>query len=107
MKKHPTSPAPSEGFVATLPFRSRRIDDAATTDDITVWHLPENICEYRDLGQCDTAAGIYYGSAEDDVARFCPRHFYVRHFGPNAPCRLVDPATRESTPPPTPGQTHA
>lgn len=34
--------------------------------------------------------GLYYGSAEDDVTKFCPRHFYEMHFGPNAPYRLID-----------------
>ena len=90
MKKRPSSPARSKGYVATLPFRSQQIDDPAANFDASVWHLPENACEYRDTGQCDTAAGVYYGSAEDDAARFCPRHFYVLHFGPN--CAL--PARR-------------
>lgn len=106
MKRHPTSPARGKGFVATLPFRSRQIDDAAADYDVTVWRLPENVCEHQDLGQCDTAAGIYYGSAEDDVARFCPRHFYVLHFGPNAPYRLVDPKDGEDAAPHTHEHTH-
>jgi hypothetical protein len=106
MKKQPTSPARSKGYVATLPFRSRQIDDPAANFDASVWRLPENACEYRDTGQCDTAAGVYYGSAEDDVARFCPRHFYVLHFGPNAPYRFIDPAGGEQTPSHTPDQAH-
>ena len=106
MKKQPKSPARSNGYVATLPFRSRQIDDSSADFDAAVWRLPENVCEYRDNGQCDTAAGIYYGSEEDDIARFCPRHFYVLHFGPNAPYRLVDPAGADQTNPHDPGQTH-
>lgn len=77
-------------FIATLPFRSQDVFDQDSNLDVSVWRAPEEICELRDRSPCDTAAGICYGSREDDVTKFCPRHFYELHFGPNAPYRFVD-----------------
>jgi hypothetical protein len=76
-------------FLGTLPFRSEQIDDPETTYDVSLWLSDQNQCE-RQSSACDTLMGLYYGSAEDDVTRFCPRHFYAMHFGPEAPYRFVD-----------------
>lgn len=78
-------------FIATLPFRSQDRFDPASHFDVSVWRAEENRCELADTGQCDTVAGTYYGSAEDDTTRFCPRHFYEAHFRRDAPYVLVSP----------------
>lgn len=73
-----------------MPFRSVRIAEPDCNLDVTVWHCDENVCERRKDGKCDTTAAICYGSAEGEDTKFCPRHFYERHYGQNAAYRLVD-----------------
>lgn len=83
------SPMSSDAtLLGTLPFRSRQIDDPDANYDVSQWLSHQNLCEF-DSAECDTLTGIYYGSAEDEVTKFCPRHFYEMHFGKNAAYRLV------------------
>lgn len=77
-------------FLATLPFRSEQRDAPEYNLDVSVWRSDRNLCEHEEKSTCDTATGLYYGSAEDEVTKFCPRHFYEMHYGANAPYRLVD-----------------
>ena len=90
MENTPTSPTNTKEFIGTLPFRSEQIDDAEANFDVSIWRCSENPCESQGDSPCDTASGISYGSAEDEVTKFCPRHFYEMHFGPGAAYRLVE-----------------
>jgi hypothetical protein len=90
MTTHETSPAQTPTFIGRLPLRSVKVDEPDCNLDVTVWSCDENVCEHRLGGRCDTVAAIYYGSAEDPVTKFCPRHFYETHYGTNAAYRLVD-----------------
>ncbi len=90
MTTHETSPAQTPKFIGRLPFRSVKVGEPECNLDVTVWLCDENVCEHHLEGQCDTAADIYYGSAEDPVTKFCPRHFYEMHFDTDAAYRLVD-----------------
>jgi hypothetical protein len=90
MTTHETSPAETPTFIGRLPFRSVKVDEPDCNLDVSVWSCDENICEHRPEGRCDTVAGVYYGSAEDPVTKFCPRHFYDMHDGTDAAYRLVD-----------------
>ncbi len=88
-------PADTKEFIATLPFRSRlrpEHDPGEPELDAAVWRCSRNVCESEGQSPCDTAAGIYYGSAEDEVTKFCPRHYYEMHFADDAAYRLVDQA---------------
>src|SRR2546427_1200859 len=88
MNNNVQSPASPE-FVATLPFRSQQITDPDANLDVSVWCSSQNLCECRGETPCDTVGSLYYGSVEDDVAKFCPRHFYEMHLGANAPYQLT------------------
>lgn len=90
MTTHEPSPAQKPTFIGRLPFRSVKADKPDRNLDISVWSCDENVCEHRLEGRCDVVAGIYYGSVEDPVAKFCPRHFYAIHGGTGAAYRLVD-----------------
>jgi hypothetical protein len=81
--RHPSSPAEPR-LLGTLEARSIQRDDPESNYDISLWRSQENVCEHRDSGVCDIVAGVYYGSREDPVTKFCPRHFYEMHLGPNA-----------------------
>lgn len=87
MKEHSSSPAVP--MIAMLPFRSEQISHPEFNYDVSVWRSVENLCERQGDSACDTIAGLFYGSAEDNVATFCPRHFYEMHFGADAPYRLT------------------
>jgi hypothetical protein len=107
MKNPRTPPSRTKGFVTTLPFRSQQIDDADANFDVSVWRSAENLCELENPDtRCDTVAGLYYGSAEDEVVKFCPRHFYQMHSASGAPYRLDDVKAGEATTPHNPDQTH-
>lgn len=77
-------------LLGTLPLRSEQIDSPEFNYDVSLWASPTNICERRKTSPCDTLCGVYYGSAEDEVTKFCPRHFYEMHFAAGAPYRLTD-----------------
>lgn len=87
-----TAPAAEEQqhFLVTLPFRSEQIDDADSNFDVSVWRCTYNCCEMQGFSTCETASGLYYGSAEDEMTKFCPRHYFEMHEGPNAPYQLID-----------------
>ncbi len=85
-----SSPARTTNLLGTLPFRSKLREDPDFHLDVSIWRGTQNVCEWEGVSRCDTLAGIYYGSAEDEVTKFCPRHFYEMHFGPDAPYELVD-----------------
>ncbi len=87
-----TSPAKTKEFLGTLPFRSRQRDYPEAHLDVSLWRCSWNVCENEGRSPCDTLAHIYYGSAEDEVTKFCPRHFFEMHYGPDAPYELVDAA---------------
>lgn len=89
---HETPPANTKEFVGTLPFRSQDVHDPEGNFDVSIWRSTANLCEFaRWPTACDALTGLYYGSAEDEVTKFCPRHFYELHAGARAPYRLVDP----------------
>ena len=86
-----SSPADTNEFLGTQPFRSRQRDEPECHLDVSVWRCSRNVCEDERHSSCDTLTGTYYGSAEDEVTKFCPRHFYEMHFGPRAPYELFEP----------------
>ena len=93
-----TSPAKTKELLGTLPLRSQDRHDWDANFDVSVWRCTgQGWCEWSERSPCDTLIGIYYGSAEDEVTKFCPRHFYEMHYGPDAPYRLVDRGERCKT----------
>src|SRR5438094_88731 len=98
METSETSPAAAPEFLGTLPFRSQQRDDPESNFDVSAWRCASNICECAHDSPCDSITGIYYGSAEDEVTKFCPRHFFEMHFGPNAAYELT---SVDTTPPPS------
>ncbi len=85
-----TSPAEKPQFLGRLPFRSIKVDEPDCSLDSSLWTCAWNACECEGQSACDTLDGLYYGSAEDPVTKFCPRHYYELHYGTNAAYRLVD-----------------
>ena len=76
-------------YIGTHPtLRSQQRDDVCADYDISVWRSDRNLCECQSSSPCDTIAGVYYGSREDEVTKFCPKHFYELHCGQGAPYRL-------------------
>lgn len=78
-----------------LPFRSvldLAHDPTQPGLDVWLWQSPENLCELdgSDQGRCDTTAGLYYGTGDEREPKFCPRHFYATHYGPDASYQLAD-----------------
>jgi hypothetical protein len=92
----PTTSPVEKQLIATLPFRSQQIGDAEANYDVSVWK-GDLVCEKRTFSPCDTS-GLFYGSAEDEVTKFCPRHFYEMHGGPGPTYRLIDPPTHSRGP---------
>lgn len=100
MENTATAPAAPSApqFLFMLPFRSEQVGDPDANYDVSVWRSAENVCEDRDgATRCDTASGLYYGSAEDEVTKFCPRHFYAMHAGEHAAYRLIDTGRSQGT----------
>jgi len=94
-------------FIRTLSFRSRIVaahDPDQPEWDVALWRSAENICQLGDDSRCDDSEGLYYGSADDPLTWFCPRHCYEMHSGPNRGYTLVDEPSgdRGDAPPPAP-----
>lgn len=94
----PPAPARDREFLVTLPYRSEQIDDTESNFDVSVWRCSDNFCEHRGLSNCESVSGLYYGSAEEELTMFCPRHFFAMHAGPNAAYRLIDLAAPHGKP---------